>query len=253
MEVPMRREPETKRHEVARTLEAAILDGRIKPSTRMTELKLAAELGVSQASVREALQELESLGLVVKYPNRGSYVINLQPMDLIHIYQVRGELEPLAWFLAAAQMNQQTLDVLRSCVEDMRNAVRNGDYRAYSSLDYRFHSTIWESQGNRYLEKSLKALCLPLFAHDLVHHCAYTSPGLDRALRQHERLLAVLQMGDPSLVLNVVRRMMRKFLRQDLTGVGVHQWDSKKANQSGEEEPFTCQMPSALENAARKP
>ena len=91
------------------------------------------------------MQELESFGLVVKFPNRGSYVIDLHPMDLIHIYQVRSELEPLAWFLAAAQMKQQTLDRLRSCVEEMRDAARKRDYRAYSSLDYRFHCLIWES------------------------------------------------------------------------------------------------------------
>jgi DNA-binding GntR family transcriptional regulator len=156
-------------------------------------------------------------------------------MDLIHIYQVRGELEPLAWFLAAAQMNQQTLDELRRLMEDMRDAARKGDYRTYSSLDYRFHCTIWESQGNRYLEKSLKALCPPIFAHDLVHHCSYSGSGLGRALRQHERLLAVLQMGDPSLVLNVVRRMMRKFLRQDLTELGIQQSESTAADDGAAE------------------
>lgn len=230
----MQKEPRTKRHEVARTLEGAILDGRIKPGARLTELKLASELGVSQASVREALQELESFGLVVKFPNRGSYVIDLHPMDLIHIYQVRSELEPLAWFLAAAQMKQQTLDRLRSCVEEMRDAARKRDYRAYSSLDYRFHCLIWESQDNRYLEKSLKALCPPLFAHDLVHLYSNSSSSLDRALRQHERLLAVLQMGDPSLVLRVARRMMRRFLGQDLTDFGPHQSESQTPDQCKE-------------------
>lgn len=233
----MRREAKTKRHKLARRLEGAILDGGIRPGARLTELKLASEFGVSQASVREALQELESLGLVVKYPNRGSYVIDLQPMDFIHIYQVRNELEPLAWFLAAAQMKQQTLDMLQSCVEEMRDAARRCDYRAYSSLDYRFHSLIWESQANRHLEKSLKALCPPLFAHDLVYRYSHTSSGLDRALRQHERLLAVLQVGDPALVLRVVRRMMHRFLRQDLTEFGTHTLDSEKANQSGAKEP----------------
>jgi DNA-binding GntR family transcriptional regulator len=248
----MRREPKTKKHEVARTLEGAILDGRIGLGTRLTELKLASELGVAQSSIREALQELESLGLVVKYPNRGSYVINLLPVDLIHIYQVRTELEPLAWFLAAAQMKQETMDELQSYMDGMRTAAQKRDYRTYSSLDYRFHCLIWESQNNPYLAKTLKALCPPLFAHELVHLYSSTNLGLNRAVRQHERLLAILHVGDPSLVLKVVRRMMRKFLRQDLTSVAADHLNPEEPKPFEAETPLVVQPVGTTEKTDRE-
>src|SRR5215471_14981927 len=92
----MRRTSKTKRHEVARRLEEAILAGELRPGARLHEMKLASQLNVSQASVREALQELEGLGWVTKYPNRGSFVMNLTNQELIQIYQVRRQLEPLA-------------------------------------------------------------------------------------------------------------------------------------------------------------
>ncbi|MEW5978424.1 MAG: GntR family transcriptional regulator [Acidobacteriota bacterium] len=207
----------TKRHEVARLLERQILTGRFAPGSKLTELRLAAELKVSQASLREALQELEGLGLVVKYPNKGTFVINLDELDLAHIYQVRRELEPLACSLAAGQMSRQKLDALRLCLQQMRAAAADRDHQSYLNADFRFHSLIWESQQNEYLVKLLKEICLPLFANDLIrrHSNAFTDFSL--AIRQHERILRSLQTGDSHLVSKVVRRLMVRFLRQDLS------------------------------------
>lgn len=206
----------TKRLEVARLLETAILTGRLTPGTRLRELKLAAEFGVSQASIREALQHLESLGLVVKYPNRGSFVINLDADDVVRIYQVRRELEPLACALAATYMKQETLQKLGECIEQMQAAAESSDYHAYSNADLRFHRLIWESQPNRWLEKSLTAICLPLFANDLIRRYSTAYINFDRAAREHQRILAVLGTRDAELVRKVVSRMINRFMRHDL-------------------------------------
>lgn len=206
----------TKRHEVARLLERQILSRKFAPGSKLTELKLATELSVSQACVREALQELESLGLVVKHPNRGSFVIDLDELDLAHIYQVRRELEPLACALAAAQMSRQKLELLKSCLEQMRSAASRRDHHAYLNSDFRFHCLIWESQPNPYLVKLLKEICLPLFANDLIRRQSDSYTDFGVTLRQHERILKTLQTGDSALVSNVVRRQIDRFLRQDL-------------------------------------
>ncbi len=207
----------TKRLEVARQLENQILTGHLKPGTRLKELRLASELGVSQASIREALQHLESRGLIVKYPNRGSFVLNLEASDLVHIYQVRSELEPLACALAAEQIRQETIDMLQSCIDEMEAAADRRDYLAYSDADLRFHRLIWQSQPNRYLEKSLTSICLPLFANDLLRRYPGAYLNFAGAGRQHRRILAVLKTRDASLVKKVATRLMRQFLRQDLT------------------------------------
>lgn len=206
----------TKRIEVARLLEDAILTGRLTPGTRLRELKLAAEFGVSQASIREALQHLESLGLVVKYPNRGSFVINLNADDVAHIYQVRRVLEPLACALAAMHLRQETLDHLEKCIQAMEAAADRRDYRSYLNADREFHRIIWESQPNPWLLRALKNLCLPLFANDLILRYSTAYIDYDRAAREHRRIVSVLRTRDAELVRNVVDRMMRRFLREDL-------------------------------------
>jgi DNA-binding GntR family transcriptional regulator len=71
------------------------------------------------------------MSLVVKYPNRGTFVINLDELDLAHIYQVRRELEPLACGLAAVQMKRSRLDVIRAALQQMRMAAERKDHEAY--------------------------------------------------------------------------------------------------------------------------
>ena len=200
----MARHYKTQRFEVARLLEIAILEGLIKPGIKLPELLLSRELGVSQASVREALQHLESAGLVVKYPNRGSYVIALTAEDLVAIYQLRQELEPMACALAAERMGPESLDALQACIQEMQTAAKQHNYRAHSNADQRFHRLIWEAQPNRYLEKLLKVICLPLFANDLVRRNPTAYLNYERSTRQHTLILRALGTRDPSLVQKLV-------------------------------------------------
>src|SRR5207248_8921275 len=63
------------------------------PGTRIVETRLAQELGVSQAPVREALRDLELFGFVVSSPFRGTQVRKISPEDLLEIYPVRAALD----------------------------------------------------------------------------------------------------------------------------------------------------------------
>lgn len=209
----MSRRTINKRAEIARLLESAILSGLLKPGMRLPEMRLGRELGVSQAIVREALQDLESFGLVVKYPNRGSFVVELTPDDLVAIYQVRRELEPLACGLAAAHRTQQDLRAMEACLADMRAAAAQHDFASYSNADVRFHRLIWAAQPNRFLEKSLETVCLPLFAYDQIGRSATTGIDYARVTRQHEMVLITLQTGDTALATNLMRRLMARWLR----------------------------------------
>jgi len=241
----MARQYKTQRFEVARLLERAILEGLIRPGIKLPELLLSRELGVSQASVREALQHLESAGLVVKYPNRGSYVIALTPEDLVAIYQLRQELEPMACALAAERMGPESLDALQACIQEMQTAAKQHDYRAHSNADLRFHRLIWEAQPNRYLEKLLKVICLPLFANDLVRRNPTAYLNYERSTRQHTLILRALGTRDPSLVQKVVRRLTRRFLRQDLVDFSLLQGATVQSGDDLEKILASMRSPSA--------
>ncbi len=202
-----------KRAEVAKLLETTILSGLLTPGTRLPEIRLGRELGVSQAIVREALRDLESLGLVVKRVNQGTYVVELNPDDLVAIYQVRRELEPLACGLAASHRTLADIQVMEGCMAEMRAAAAVRDFSSYSNADLHFHRMIWAAQPNRFLEKSLEMVCLPLFAYDQIGRSATSTMDYARVTRQHEMVLTALRTGDTALASLLMRRLMPRWLR----------------------------------------
>lgn len=70
-------------------LKRQILTGRIAPGTRMMEVELAEEMGVSRTPVREATRKLEKDGLVVIEPRRGAYVSDISVKDMVDTLVVR--------------------------------------------------------------------------------------------------------------------------------------------------------------------
>src|SRR5919205_3173807 len=77
------------RAEVRERLRRAIMQGTLKPGEQIVESRLARQLGISQAPVREALRELEQLGLVVNHSRRGTFVRKFTPEDAWEMYTLR--------------------------------------------------------------------------------------------------------------------------------------------------------------------
>ncbi len=78
-----------------------IVEGSYEPGSRLVETRIAQELGVSQAPVREALRDLEQVGCVVHEPYRGCSVRAFSAEELMDAFPVRAALEALAARLAA--------------------------------------------------------------------------------------------------------------------------------------------------------
>src|SRR5687767_6427665 len=80
----------------AQALRDAILVGQLRPGDRIVENHWAATLGVGQPTIREALRELEYQGMLVKHPNRGTFVAQLSVEDYRQLIDVRMPLEKMA-------------------------------------------------------------------------------------------------------------------------------------------------------------
>ena len=92
------------REQVKEVLLERILRGELKPGDRLVETRIAQELGTSQAPVREALRDLELLGLVESEPFRGSRVREVSDEELLDVFPVRAVLEELAAKEAARRL-----------------------------------------------------------------------------------------------------------------------------------------------------
>ena len=170
----------------------AIEGGMFKPGDRLVESELAERFGVSRTPVREALQRLETQGMLTR-DGRSLIVAALDHNQLSELYAVRTELEGLAARLAARHATEEELRVLRSMVtEDM--ALLGGDPRVLSRANKRFHKQIHLASHNRFLVQQL----------DLVHRSmalmattSFAAEGRDAtALAEHARIVAAIEARD---------------------------------------------------------
>src|ERR671938_519776 len=82
------------------------------------EVELAARLGVSRGTLREALRHLEQEGLIVTNPHRGTFVVNPTPEEVADIFGLRIALEAYAAETAAEIITPEELAALQSVVDD---------------------------------------------------------------------------------------------------------------------------------------
>lgn len=145
------------RDQVRERLLDGLVSGRWQPGERIVERRIAAELEVSQAPVREALRELETLRLIESVPGKGARVRDFTPEDLSEIYPVRAALERLAAELGGPRLSAD-LSALEARVEAMRRAAEAGDGEAESREVIAFHRAIVEAAQNRVLLYSWESL-----------------------------------------------------------------------------------------------
>lgn len=134
-----------------------ILSHELKPGDRLIELKIAEEMQTSQAPVREALRELEAIGLVENQRNRGARVRAIDQQELAEIYAVRAELEALAGELVARDA-PETGKALKSCYQNLLKCAEKGNSKRFTELNSQFHRTIVENSGNRTLKDTWQSL-----------------------------------------------------------------------------------------------
>jgi DNA-binding GntR family transcriptional regulator len=141
------------RQEILLGLRSGILSGEIAHGTRLLEIPLSTELGVSRGPVREALRQLEQEGLVEFFPHRGAIVVGVADAEMDAIYGIRALLEERAFARACRVVDAAELDALAETVERMIQASEAGDAAAVTEHDMRFHGRVVELSGFLYLRR----------------------------------------------------------------------------------------------------
>lgn len=135
-----------------------ILTGYYEPGERLVETQIARELGVSQGSIREALRELETVGIIDYEAFRGSRVVQPGRAELLQVFPVRAALESLAAAEAASRLTEPELEQLEREIQTMEQAAEAGDPQAQSLANARFHAQIVHAAGNPTLERQWQML-----------------------------------------------------------------------------------------------
>src|ERR1700737_3250365 len=127
--------------QVASILRQRILNGELRPGTPLQEVPLAASLGVSRNTMREATRIFSLEGLLKRSIHRGVAVSQLSLKDVQEIYQLRRMLEIPA-VLAAKSNHTDVLPELQNALEGYEGAVRRRDWVRAVEFDLQFHSLL---------------------------------------------------------------------------------------------------------------
>lgn len=178
------------------TLIATLLNwidiGQLNPGDAIDEAALAAEFGISRTPVREAILQLDAVGLIRRHPRKGATVFRPTLEEFLAILEVHAKLEGQAAGLAARRLSKDGARALESAVAACEaHAARqgDGDPDGYYQLNLRFHEVVAVAAGNPFLTDMVKTNARKLLAY---YRARYRYAGAITASAAEHRGLATL-------------------------------------------------------------
>lgn len=189
---------------VANTIREAIFNEQLLPGEGLREMHLARDFQVSQSTVREALLQLERMGLVIRTPNRGTTVTKLSEREIQERAAVRVVLESWACIEASRLMTDEAFAELAQRLDAISDAIAANDYFKLGQADMQFHHYIWGQSGNTILDQELTQLSTPLFAFATMS-LSRGRRNLKPMVHSHEMIFASLKARDPEVIRQTIR------------------------------------------------
>ncbi len=180
--------------EVVRALEEEIALGLIGPRARLVEEELTQRFAVKRHVARQALADLETMGLVVRQPYRGAMVRDYSVAEIEQLYLVREMVEGRAAELiplpaSAALIGQLSVIHGRHCA-----AVAAGDLRSVFRENLLFHRTFFAACGNVPLAEVIEHLAMKV--HAIRSYSIGNPATLAAVCKEHAEFIALLQRRD---------------------------------------------------------
>lgn len=203
---------QTSAHEEAyQHLSHGIRMGLLKPGDRLVADDIANSIGMSRMPVREALRRLTAEGLLVMPPNRGAIVRELSESEVIEVFEMRAVLEGLAAAMAAKRCTQADVDDLQDLLSKMKRC--ESDQSEWITVHRRFHERFCRISAAPRLCEQISAL--HSVVEPLMRIWLESQADCCAVQQVHERLLAVLQSGDPERM----EQEMRAHVRRTVDGI----------------------------------
>lgn len=200
----------TLQENIYETIRERLTDGFWKPGEKLSEPKLAEELGVNRNPVREALLKLASEGLVERAPNMGCRVARVDDQTLMYMYQLREALETAAARLAAPAVQPAQLLELEHQNQLIKHYAGENNAVLAAKHDTTFHELLIAFSGNPILLEAWKQQRMRvIFSKNVLMGSARSDARPERdpniALKAHKKIIAALKTGDPDKAEAAVR------------------------------------------------
>lgn len=179
---------------IASLLRQSIMIGELPPGTRLIEMELARQLGVSRGPLREAMRILETEGLLESNPGRGSSVAQFSEKDIREVYSLRDVLEQEAIKRACIHGEKEDLHELQHILDALFEAAKEGNPSRVTDLDFQFHTQIWKMADHELLMQVLQGITTQIRMFLAVQTHLYDD--LAEGISDHQKLLDALKKQD---------------------------------------------------------
>lgn len=188
----------SRRDAVITEIKRGIVLGRIRPGEKLTEQSLTAALGVSRPTIREALNQMVSEGLLTQEPYRGMRVADLEPQAVLDIADVRMAMDLQAVDAILADATGRRMDLLEEAWAAYERNAYATDPMVQHESHIAFHQGLWAASENSFLMHLwpvVEAHVTIVLAHD---QATRHDPG--RAYAVHRALIEAIRSRDPELI-----------------------------------------------------
>lgn len=179
--------------EIASILEEDIVLGVLLPAQRLVEDELMARFEVKRHVVRDALAQLEQMGLIERKRNVGAMVRSVNEQEVLELYELRSLLECEAMRRMPLPVAPEALTALKEIQNQHDLAVSQGDQRNIFRSNQAFHERLYGLCGNRVLAQAIHEYARRTHG---IRFSALTAPEQQqRSRRDHHEILKALQEG----------------------------------------------------------
>ncbi len=186
--------PTTALADIVTTLEEDIIFGRLFPRERLVEDALMARFGAKRHLVRQALGELERMGIIVKKQNKGALIRDYSRAEVEEIYEMRELLHARAVQRMPLPAPPALIASLEEINRRLATSLRAGDLRSMYHLNNEFHDTLFGHCQNRYLAESIRHFAWQ--AHPIRSFRIANPELFAHALEEHDQMIAAMREGD---------------------------------------------------------
>ncbi len=184
----------TRTQKIQAALADDIVHGRIAPGEPLDEARLAASFGVSRTPIREAIRQLEAIGLAEARPHRGAVAARISAERLDEMFAVMGELEALCARRCALSMTPQERREIEDVQTEGARLMAAGSISDYADHNNHFHDTIYKGAHNGFLAEltlSVRQRVAPF------RKAQFEGLGrLTKSQEEHDRVVRAILRGD---------------------------------------------------------
>lgn len=196
--------------QLAQRITDKILSGEVESGGKILEIPLAAELGVSRNTLREAFRLLARDGLIEQIPHRGVFVRSLEPKDIVELYAYRRfiELGALQYFGLDVPQTEKALRGMNRAITSAEEAARQHNWAEVGNHNNAFHDHLVSLAGIPKLNENFTLV----MAHARLAFMAVTSvEEMHRPFIQRNRdILTALVKGDVDQATSVLTRYLKE-------------------------------------------